>query len=179
MRALFLLFACLYALSANAEVFRWKDANGNTVFGDNPPESVRANEVELPILTVADSYFSKKDKKKQADEPVDEAASSATESETGQAYSRFTVKSPGIDEVIRANDGNVLVQLDIQPGLQNGHGVVFYLDGKQVGSGKSGSIQLGGVSRGQHSLFAVLHDQKNAVLTNTEAVNFQVLRATN
>ena len=165
--------ALVSALSA--EVYQWKDANGNTVFGDSPPESVGATEVDLPLLTIADSFSSgdAEDKKKQkkvvtTDEVVDNEF---------VEYQRFAVKSPSKGDAVRANNGSVMVQFDLQPALQEGHGLVVYMDGKQVANDSATVFSLKEVDRGEHNLFAVLHDQNNDVLMNTEAVKFTVLRA--
>lgn len=179
MRLITLICFSLLTFPALAEVYRWTDAQGNTIFGDQPPESARVQTVELPPLTIADGYKTNKAegqptttvaKLPEKDEAVSE--------ETNKAYTSFTVSSPSADETIRSNGGAVTLQLDIKPELQKGHGIVVYLDGKQVGTASSPSFTLTEVSRGQHSVFAVLHDAKNRMLTNTESVNFTLQRAT-
>ena len=74
-------------------------------------------------------------------------------------------------------NGNILVKFDLEPALQQGHGLVVYLDGKQVASGEATVFSLKAVDRGQHSVFAILHNENNDVLKNTNAVKFNVLRA--
>lgn len=174
------------AVPLSAGVYQWRDANGNIVFGDSPPDSNVATEIELPTLTVADSYSSDgKDKKKKAKQPVKAESEQQVESKpVAQAttapavsYERFVVKSPKKGAVIRANNGNVLVKFDLKPALQDGHGLVVYLDGKQVASGAATVFSLKALDRGEHSLFAVVHNQNNNVLKNTPTVQFSVLRA--
>ncbi len=172
----------LSAFAVSAEVFRWTDANGNTVFGDSPPEATRAQSVELPLLTVADGFGKKKTEEPAsavATETVEDAdkTDTATSDETSQAYTHFSIQSPSADDAIRANNGTLEVTLDIRPPLHNGHGIVLYLDGKQVANTRTSTVSINNVDRGQHSVFAVLHDAKDSVLTNTEAVNFSLLRA--
>ncbi|WP_020396205.1 DUF4124 domain-containing protein [Thiolinea disciformis] len=179
MRLIALLCFSLLTCPALAEVYRWTDAQGNTIFGDQPPESARAQAVELPPLTIADSFNNKKAEDKATvtaiSKPVEEADS--TSQETNKSYTNFSISAPSADETIRANGGSVALQLNIKPELQKGHGIVVYLDGKQVGKTSSTSFTLSEVTRGSHSVFAVLHDAKDKVLTNTESVSFQVLRA--
>lgn len=170
----FLIF--FIAATLNAEVYTWKDANGNTVFGDSPPESVGAVEVDLPELTIADSYPSEDDNnRKTTTQPT--AGSEEQEGSETVDYERFAVKSPAKGAAVRANNGNVMVHFDLQPALQPGHGLVVYMDGKQVANGSATVYSLKAVDRGEHTVFAVLHDQNNDVLKNTQPVRFTVLRA--
>ncbi len=61
---LFLLLVFgLSAVSVHAEIYRWVDAAGNTVYGDNPPKQSAAKPVDLPLLTVADSPAPKPEKR--------------------------------------------------------------------------------------------------------------------
>lgn len=176
LRVLILPILLLFTSVLNAEVYRWTDANGRTVFGDSPPEQSKAQPVELPTLTVADSYDSgeKKESASATDAGTDDDDSDA---EATVEYKRFKVTSPEKDEAVRANNGNVLVRLELEPALQDGHGIVVYLDGKQVASGAATTFSVENIDRGKHSLFAVVHDDNDDVLKNTEAVSFDLLRA--
>ncbi|MHA7810779.1 MAG: DUF4124 domain-containing protein [Marinobacter adhaerens] len=44
---LFLVSLCLIPISANAGVYKWVDANGQTHFGDRPPAQAASSEVEV------------------------------------------------------------------------------------------------------------------------------------
>ncbi len=158
----------------HAGVYKWTDASGRTVFGDSPPDRNKAQSVELPILTVADSYgkAEKEDHSSDSAEEEDEDADDTSAVE----YKYFAVISPKADSPVRANNGNVMVRLKLEPGLQKGHGIVVYLDGKRVAAGDSTVFSLENVDRGKHSVFAVLHDEDDEVLKNTQAVSFNLLR---
>ncbi len=172
------------AATLSAGIYQWRDANGNVVFGDSPPESATVREVDLPMLTIADSYPSEndKDKKKKAEKTTKDSEYQQSKNQPVAPavatvdYEHFKVKSPKKGAVLRSNNGNILVKFDLKPALQEGHGLVVYLDGKQVASGEATVFSLKAVDRGQHSLFAVLHNQNNDVLSNTNAVKFNVLR---
>ncbi|MEZ5478815.1 MAG: DUF4124 domain-containing protein [Thiolinea sp.] len=178
MRVLLLTFLLLITAAAQAEVFQWRDANGSVVYGDSPPESVTAREVELQPLTIADRYDTGEDDNKAAATNTDAEAEQDDEqmAETVN-YSRFAVQSPEANEALRSNNGNVLIRLELQPDLQAGHGIAVYMDGKQIANGKATVFSLENVDRGQHSLFAVLYDAEENMIRNTEAVSFTVLRA--
>lgn len=178
--------------AASAEIYRWTDTNGQQIYGDEPPENVRAVEsVELPVLTVAERF---KTNPKPNEAPatsssvpvVQEASQSfvavksptKTESEPAAAtgYTNFSILVPSIDEVVRSNSGGLNIKLDIKPALKKGHGIVVYVDGRQVGETTTDSIEID-IEQGEHNVFAVLHDAQDSILGNTEAVNFTVVRA--
>lgn len=188
-----LLFISLFCAmtAASAEIFRWTDANGKEVYGDEPPENARSvQEVDLPVLTVAERFKGNPKPNEQqapaATEPMAEAVAntnsatakpkpSDTESLT-TGYEKFSILVPGTEEVVRSNAGELKVKIDLQPALKPSHGIVVYVDGRQVGETTNDSVDLTGIERGEHSVFAVLHDAQDAILGNTEAVNFTVVR---
>jgi hypothetical protein len=165
---LFLLLVFgLSMFSAHAEIYRWVDADGNTVYGDNPPKKSAAKPVNLPLLTVADSPAPPQNKREPAKEEQKEEA---------EAYSDFKITSPTTDEAIRANEGNLTVTLSLKPALKAGDELVLYMDSKQVAAGASLSFPLTEVERGEHSVFAVLNDADGNIIQNTEPVKFSLLR---
>ncbi|UJS25507.1 DUF4124 domain-containing protein [Thiothrix winogradskyi] len=155
----------LMSVSVQAEIYRWVDAAGNTVYGDNPPKQSAAKPVDLPMLTVADSPA-----------PAPAAKLDAAPAAEEEAYTDFAITSPSADEAIRANEGNVTVSVSLKPALKPGDSVALYLDSKQVGSGASLSFALTEVERGEHSVFAVLSNAEGDIIQNTEPVTFSVLR---
>ena len=184
------LLCCMTA--ASAEIYRWTDTSGKQIYGDEPPEDARAIEpVELPTLTVAERFKGNtKPTNNQAptaqapsEDPVNtvvavkDTTKSENESAAAGGYEKFSILVPSVDEVVRSNAGALNIKLDIQPALKKDHGVVLYIDGRQVGETATDSIDITGVERGIHSVFAVLHDAEDNILGNTEAVNFTVVRA--
>lgn len=162
--SLLLMFG-LVSVSVQAEIYRWVDAAGNTVYGDNPPKQSAAKPVDLPMLTVADSPA-----------PAPAAKPDAAPAAEEEAYTDFAITSPSADEAIRANEGNVTVSVSLKPALKPGDSVALYLDSKQVGSGTALSFALTEVERGEHSVFAVLSNAEGDIIQNTEPVTFSVLR---
>lgn len=168
---LFLLL-CLLSLSVlpvSAEIYRWVDAEGRVVYGDDPPAKSKAKPVNLPQLTVADSYAPQTDDNAASNPPA--AADAAADS-----YSDFKITAPVADEALRSNDGSLTVTVALQPALKAGDSIALYLDGKQIASGTHLSFNLTDIERGEHSLFAVLSDAQGNIIQNTETVKFSLLR---
>ena len=162
-----LLLASVLLIPAQAEVYRWVDAEGKVVYGDNPPKQSGAKPVDLPMLTIADSPTPAAPSPNQAEQPpVAEKA----------AYTEFKIVAPTANAEMRANDGTVMISLSIQPPLQAGDSVALYLDSKQVAAGALTNFSLKEVDRGDHTVFAVLSDATGNIIQNTETVKFTVLR---
>ncbi len=176
LRILIFPILLLCASVLHAEVYKWTDASGRTVFGDSPPDRNQAQSVELPILTVADSYGKAEKEGRSSDSAQAEEEDEGADDTSAVEYKHFAVVSPKADSSVRANNGNVMVRFKLEPALQKGHGIVVYLDGKRVATGDSTVFSLENVDRGKHSVFAVLHDEDDEVLKNTQAVSFNLLR---
>ena len=95
------------------------------------------------------------------------------------SYTGFSVTSPTDDQGVRANDGNVTVQLSLQPALQSGHMIVLNVDGEDGKSSNATSgltMELKNMSRGLHTIIATVVDKDGNDLIRTEPVSFHVLR---
>jgi hypothetical protein len=95
-----------------------------------------------------------------------------------ERYTSMAIVKPGPGSTVRDNDGQVVVNIALQPGLQQNHKVMLYLDGAPVGSGFEGTnIELNGVRRGSHSLRAVVLDPSGQRLIEAPAVRFTLRQA--
>ena len=168
---LFLVFVCA---TANAEVFRRVGPDGQVYFSDRPGpdaehiEVTPAQAVTLPAVPEVT----------QASEQEGDAAAEQ-EAVDSAAYSLFTIISPVRDQAIRANDGNVTAHLMLQPGLRTGHSIALRIDGedgRNTSIADDMSVELGNLSRGLHTIQAVVVDAGGNELIRTESVNFNVLR---
>lgn len=171
----FSLLCSLLMVSAisYAEVYSWRDASGRIVYGDSPPEQVKAEKVDLKPLTIADRYRTSED-----EDDVNSAADDDAEKDQEEGgYKTFSIASPQDDAALRANSGNVSITISLSPALKKGHGIALYVDGKQYKDAPSTSFQLTNMNRGSHTAFAILHDENDEVIMNTEPVKFHVLRS--
>ena len=89
--------ALIFSQSATAEIYTWTDAEGNTVYSDQPSPNARRIEVSAPNAMEpprpSPSY-------NQPDE------SSSNSAAAQGRYRRLEITSPANDSAVRANDGN-------------------------------------------------------------------------
>ncbi|MEO4046785.1 DUF4124 domain-containing protein [Pseudomonas sp. CAU 1711] len=145
MRLLTACLLCALALPASAQIYKYTDANGNTVFTNQPPEGQAAESVELqPTNTV----------KAQPLPPVEQPAEAESKTEANQPpYRTLELTDIPSDEALRANNGTFSVGVLIEPRLSPGHSLRLLLDGQPYGQRTNvPRLQLVNIDRGEHSL---------------------------
>jgi hypothetical protein len=140
-----LLLTCLLlglALPAAAQIYKYTDANGNTVFTNQPPEGVATQNIELPPTNTVEMQV-----------PTPAPADTANQTNAGPAYKVLELTGLPDDEALRANNGTFSVNVRIEPRLAPGHSLRLLLDGKPYGQPSNvPRLQLTEVARGEHSL---------------------------
>lgn len=164
MRLLTACLLCTLALPAAAQIYKYTDANGNTVFTNQPPEGQAAEAVELPPTNTVEA---------QQPQLREKPAPAATDA---QPYSLLALSDLPSEEALRANNGTFSVGVQIEPRLKPGHSLRLLLDGQPYGQpGNVPRMQLVNVDRGEHSLAVeVLGGGK--VLQQSATVTFTVQR---
>lgn len=141
-----ILFSLLAVLStsAAAEIYRYTDAKGNTVFTDRPPPG-KATPVDLPPANTV---------KMNVPAPAArEETKPAEQQESQLPYRVLRIAGLPEGEALRANSGAFTVSAQLDPPLREGHLLRFLLDGEPVAGASSATIlELQNVSRGPHSL---------------------------
>ena len=148
------------------EIYKWVDNDGQMHFSDVP--HVGATEVDIapaqtfstPSLAAASS--SAPAASKPADEP--EALD----------YESMAITSPATEETIWNTGGEVTISVQLQPGLQTGHQIRLYIDGKPLPNLRpnTSSLQVSDVVRGQHQIRAEVRDENGKVLINAKPSTF-------
>lgn len=167
MRKLIPLIALLFITPTLAdEIYKWVDENGQMNFSDIPRDG--ATEIELaPAQT-----FSVPSAQSAA------TSSSATTRVAGSkevaSYEAMEIVNPATEETIWNTGGEVTVSVSLQPGLQTGHQIRLYIDGKPLPNlaPNSSSLQISEVPRGQHQLRAEVRDQNGEVLITAQPTTF-------
>ena len=171
MRILTAMLLALVSCSSYAELFKWKDADGNIIYSDQPPpninrEETRLEEAELPPLIETPAL------------KVPTTRSDSSNTEPGDLYESIEIVSPTGEEAVRENAGNVSISVAVKPKLltQAGDLVVIYMDGKQVFKGQGFSVKLENVDRGDHEIKAEVVSAGGRVLKQAEPVTFTLQR---
>ncbi|WP_325437902.1 DUF4124 domain-containing protein [Pseudomonas nitroreducens] len=152
------------ALPASAQIYKYTDANGKTVFTNQPPTNVDAKPVELPPTNTVGPQT--------PIVPVDGGGQSQA---TG-AYAILALSNLPDDESLRQNNGTFMVNVVVQPALAPDHQLQLLLDGQPYGAPTSStSIGLQNIDRGDHTL-AVQVLQGSRVIQASSPVSFTLQR---
>lgn len=157
-----MLTLILLSTPGMAEVYKGKNAEGNTIYSDEPmPDST---EIQVPDPT---SIPMPKPVKKKA---------AAPKNQEGGLYQNFSILSPGNDETIQNTSGSITITLGLTPTLQTkeGHTISVNVDGKPaVEKTQQLTIQVPGISRGTHTVMAEVIDRsgKTVISSNTITIN--------
>jgi hypothetical protein len=170
-----LLAGLLFALSSAAqdsrrELWMWKDANGVTHYSDRPVPGAR--KVELSHVS----------EPQEATVPVSPAGPVPTEDEEEAVpveYRLLEFRQPTEGQTFFGADAAVDVQLRMEPQLAEGHRLALYLDGTLVGgAANSTSYTIGNLPRGEHTLTAVIQDERGNDLLRSQPRTFNVRQPT-
>lgn len=160
----FLLLAL--ALPVSAQIYKYTDANGNTVFTNQPPSGIQSEEVKIQQPNTVRVSPSK---------PLD--ASTGDAAEQGPAYERLELADIPDDEALRANNGTFSVTIAIEPALRDGHALRLILDGQPYDEpSTSATRQLTNLDRGEHQLAVEVVDSQGQSIQTGAAATFTVQR---
>jgi hypothetical protein len=166
-RLLSALLACVTALTCTAaEVYRWRDADGNVIFSDKPREG--AEKIELRDTTVVPAL--RPTTRLSPDESED--------APRALPYETLLISEPPADETLR-NVQSVTVNATSSPALQTafGHRLQLYLDGGAHGQPTTtGNWTLNDVERGAHSLEVAILDGTGAEVARSAPSSFYLHR---
>ncbi|MEM1229218.1 MAG: DUF4124 domain-containing protein [Pseudomonadota bacterium] len=157
---------------AQSKIYKTVDAQGNVVYSDIAPTQ-QEGEAELQVeelntyRTPVIEPESLPTVKLQPEEPPEEAF---------KPYTELALASPGEDQAVRANNGNISLVARINPALQGDHALRFYLDGAPVATVNGPQASLTAVDRGTHSARVAIVDGSGATIKESAAVTFHLLR---
>lgn len=147
MRRLTALCLLLAALPVSAQIYQYIDEQGNRVFTDQPPMDVDAQSIQLPSLnTLPEASRTDQDKdSRSTDAPRTSIPS--------QPYRQLQLSGLPEQEAIRANDGNLSVQVAIAPNLATQHRLQLVIDGQPYGTPSAATtLQVINIDRGEHRI---------------------------
>ncbi|MEE9492814.1 MAG: DUF4124 domain-containing protein [Gammaproteobacteria bacterium] len=156
-----------FSLPLNAAVYKTVDENGNVSYTDKPQENSEA--LKLRGLSTYRARTL----------PQGSGRGNKEIAEKVFNYSRIQIVIPGQEETIWDNSGAFRMQVSIEPELQTdlGHKILFFLNGSKQGQASvRDSIRLVNVSRGEHSVYARIVDEKGETIKQSDAVTFFLQR---
>jgi hypothetical protein len=167
------LLLALISATAVAQVYQRTGPDGQIEFSDQPGPDAEPVDVG-PVQTISVTPALPTGSANRRADPAADTRPGAP------VYSSLQIVSPSADEGVRANDGNVTVQVALQPSLQGGHRVAVTLDGEAGRREQSTQgMQAGftGLARGRYTASARVLDNRGNTLISAEPVGFNVLRA--
>jgi hypothetical protein len=173
MKAVIFFALILFAVCANAELFKWKDADGNIIFSDQPPagSDKAESEVKPETLPHINTVPALDLTKRRATQPTESGSNKVN-------YKDFAIVSPLHDSEVRENSGKIQVTIQIQPDnfSEHGHQLVIHMDGVEVYKGINTSVSLDNVDRGTHNIKASIVNNRGYVLRETRLTTFTLQR---
>jgi len=168
-----LLLAIVTSQVSAGTAWRWVDASGTVHYSDRPVPG--AEEVYLPDSHLGTPRTDAPPAPTTSQQPPS-AAASAPAPEAAVRYVRLAISSPAQDETLWNIEGVLSVEVNIQPRLQDGHRVIFVLDGQRRNPipGSGSSFTLDEVYRGLHTLQALVVDSSNTTVIESLPVQFMV-----
>lgn len=171
-----LLAGLLFALSSAAQdskrdLWMWKDQNGVTHYADRPVPGAR--KVELSHVSTPESDAQQV--------PVSPAGPPSDEEEEVEPveYRLLEFVQPTEGQTFFGADATVDVSLRMQPDLVEGHSLALYLDGTRVGgAANSTNYTIGNLVRGEHTLTAVIQDERGNDLLRSQPRKFNLRQPT-
>ena len=168
MARVFPFILLLISLPATAQIYKYTDANGTTTYSNQPPTGANARAVELQPLNSIESQPPGK--------PAPPIAPSS-EQPPSTLYEVLELTGLPTGEALRANNGNVTVEVLIKPHLQDHHLLRLLLDDQPYGQPSNvPTLQLLNVARGEHRL-AVQVIERQSIVQQSHTVTFTVQRA--
>ena len=165
MRTCLILLSLLLAHTALAvPAWTWVDKAGERHYADRPvPGATRIDLHEAQSIAGPDSSTGAS------------SASDATSAPKAKPYTQFNVLSPSQQQTLWNIGGTLNVKMQIAPGLQPGHQLDAYLDGKLIKlNATSPDFTIPDVYRGVHTLQVAVMDSKGNEVLRSLAVTFYV-----
>lgn len=170
MKLKFLLGALLLcaAQMTTAAIYTYIDADGERVFTDKPPKNQRTETIDIaPPNQIAPPAIKPP--------PVYQTEPEAL----AVQYQVLRILVPEPDATIRANDRQLIVTVNSEPSLLEGHQYRLILDGKYATEpSRSPVFPLTDIDRGTHQLAVEIINQHGAVLERTPSQPFHLRQIT-
>lgn len=173
--ALWLSAAALLAFApgTRAEVYKVVDEHGNVTYTDQAPGPGIEPMVLRELSIISPQVIAPKAGTEQA-AGAEEQEEVTSIRELRRGYRDFRIVSPTPEQHFRGTGNEATIAWDTQYQLQPGMMVTFYLDGKAQAPTTQQAITTGRLDRGEHQVYAELHDSRNRRIATTDPVTFYI-----
>lgn len=158
-----LLLGIFICTNATAEVYKRTNPDGSVTFSDVPTK-IDAEPITLPPSSTYSAP------------PQPRAAAKTQPKKAEMDYVSVSITSPANDTTIRDSAGNITITISVDPALKSEHSTVLIMDGKNVGEGHAGSIQLTNLDRGSHTFIAQVVDNQKIKILESDPVTVHLQR---
>lgn len=150
--------------SAFAQVYKTVDDQGNVTYSDQTQNDSQT--MELPRSnTVPAIEVPKKITADESDSP-----------ETSILYKSIKITSPADDTGFGHGPGNFTVSISTSPALGKNDKIRLLMDGKTHSEGSSTEFKLSNITRGSHTLQAVIISSTGKVLKKSRSITVHMMR---
>ena len=164
---LLLWAALLVALPAQADIYKYRDRNGNLVFSDTLPadaNNAKVEKIDIKPAMIVPAF-------KMPDSLTAHANPSAKAQSKTPDY-EVMIQSPLADAYFQRNSGeDIPVSISVSPTLQEGHRLVVFLDGYEISGAPA--LPTADLERGSHQIQARVVDASGKALA-TSGVTFYI-----
>lgn len=159
-----LLVSAIFGLGlAAAPVYESVGSDGEVSFSDRATRD--ATELTVPTVQTYD-----------APGTATSVFEASRPDEEPRGYAEFKVLTPAPDETFRNNGGSVPLRLALSPGLRVTDEIKVFMDGTEVGGGRSTSVELDNVDRGGHTVYAEVVNEHGQRVVRSDSVTFHLHR---
>ncbi len=154
--------------TAQAEMYKWVDEDGNVSYSDQPQHKDARKLEPFGDNTIPATPT-----------PPKAQPTPAVPDKPETSYSLLQITSPEDDQAIQNNPGNISVSLTIQPALNvsQGHSISLLLDHQLVSENiTTDQATLQNVDRGTHQLSAVIKNKQGKTLKQSDTITFHLHR---
>ena len=157
---------------AHAQIYKWTDDQGNTIYSDQPHPN--SSQVELPPTNTLETNVPQM----PASQTGSSSQNSDRQGQLSNGYNTLQITSPGDDEAIR----NVTLVINTEPPLSPGHILRASVDGQLrqeavAGNGQSTQrLTLSELDRGSHDIVAVVTNTRGEEVDRSPGITVHVQR---
>ena len=173
-RLILLLMMC-FCLTAQAQIYKVVDKDGNVTYTDQAPGD-GTEPMKLPELSVVTTDYAD-EAQATTTEPVDETAEKElTRKDLRKLYRDFRITRPAPEETFWGTENTVVVAWASSEPIQEGLSVHFTVDGKAQPPSAENMLGVT-LDRGEHTVSASIVDERGRPVVSTDTVTFYVHQA--